>query len=249
MCGRIKAKETEIRNYPREMTMQTIKENDFVEVEYTGKITEGNIVFDTTSESEAKAAGIYNPQTQYKPMIICVGQGHIIKGIDNFIVGKELNKEYTINVKPEEGFGKKRADLLQLIATPKFRKHGVNPVPGLQVNIDNTIGIIKTVTGGRTLVDFNHPCAGKELTYKVKITKFVTDTKEKVKACATMLLGSQLIQNVEVKDKKAEVTIPMKFPQEIEEKITDSIKKTVPEITEVVYHENAEKKQEKIENI
>ena len=229
--------------------MQTIKENDFVEVEYTGKITDGNIVFDTTSESEAKAAGIYNAQSQYKPIIICVGHQHIIKGIDQFIIGKELNKEYTIDIKPEEGFGKKKADLLQLIATPKFRKHGINPVPGLQVNVDNTIGIIKTVTGGRTLVDFNHPCAGKDLTYKVKVTKFITDAKEKVKALVTMLLGPQLIQNVEVKDKKAELTIPMKFPQEIEEKITESIKKTVPEISEIVYHEKAEKKQEKIENI
>lgn len=226
-----------------------IKENDFVEVEYTGKITDGNIIFDTTSESEAKAEGIYNPQTQYKPMIICVGQGHIIKGIDKFIVGKELNKEYTVEIKPEDGFGKKRGDLLQLIATQKFKKHGVNPMPGLQVNIDNTIGIIKTVTGGRTLVDFNHPCAGKELTYKVKVTKFVTDAKEKVTAVATMLLGAQLIQNVDVKENKAELTIQMKFPQEIEEKITESIKKTVPEITEIVYHEKAEKKAEKIENI
>ena len=229
--------------------MQTIKENDFVEIEYTGKITDGNIVFDTTSESEAKAAGIFNPQSQYKPMIICVGQQHILRGIDKFIIDKELNKEYTVDIKPEDGFGKKKGDLLQLIATPKFRKHGINPVPGLQVNIDNTIGIIKTVTGGRTLVDFNHPCAGKDLTYKVKVTKFVTDAKEKVKAIVTMLLGPQLIQNVEVKDKKAELTIPMKFPQEIEEKITESIKKTVPEISEIVYHEKAEKKQEKIENI
>ena len=229
--------------------MQTIKENDFVEIEYTGKITDGNIVFDTTSESEAKAAGIFNPQSQYKPMIICVGQQHILRGIDKFIIDKELNKEYTVDIKPEDGFGKKKGDLLQLIATPKFRKHGINPVPGLQVNIDNTIGIIKTVTGGRTLVDFNHPCAGKDLTYKVKVTKFVTDAKEKIKTIATMLLGPQLIQNVEVKDKKAELTIPMKFPQEIEEKITESIKKTVPEISEIVYHEKAEKKQEKIENI
>ena len=53
----------------------TIKEKDFVEIEYTGKITDSNIVFDTTSQSDAKAAGIFNPQTEYKPMIICLGQG------------------------------------------------------------------------------------------------------------------------------------------------------------------------------
>ena len=213
--------------------MQTIKENDFVELEYTGKIKEGNIIFDTTN----------------KPMVICVGQGHVLKGIDKELVGKELNREYTVEIKPEDGFGKKRADLLQLIATPKFRKHGVNPVPGLQVNIDNSIGIIKTVTGGRTLVDFNHPCAGKDLVYTIKVTKFVTDPKEKVTAVATMLLGHQLIQHVVVTDKRAELTIQMKFPEEIEQKITEGIKKCIPEITEIVFHEKAEKNQEKIENI
>ncbi len=229
--------------------MQTIKEKDFVELEYTGKIKESDIVFDTTNVDKAKAAGIHNTKVQYKPMVICVGHGHVLKGIDKALVGKELNKEYTIEICPEEGFGKKRADLLQLIATPKFRKHGITPFPGLQVNIDNSIGIIKTVTGGRTLVDFNHPCAGKDLVYTVTATRFVTDTKEKVTAVATMLLGNQLIQDVDVKDRMVGLTIPMKFPEELEQQITDGIKKCIPEITEVQYHEKALKTAEKIENI
>ena len=219
----------------------TIKEKDFVEVEYTGKITDSNIVFDTTSQSDAKAAGIFNPQTEYKPMIICIGQGHVLKGIDQFLVGKELGKEYTLELTPEEGFGKKRADLLQLIATQKFKKHGVNPVPGLQVNIDNTIGLIKTVTGGRTLVDFNHPCAGKNLKYTVKVTKAVTDMKQKVQAMATMLLGAQLITTVDVKDNNASITLMFKLPEELSAKMTEKIKECVPELVEIHY---LEKKQD-----
>ncbi len=223
----------------------TIKEKDFVEIEYTGKITDGNIVFDTTSQSDAKAAGIFNPQTEYKPMIICIGQGHVLKGIDKYLVGKELGKEYTIELTPEEGFGKKRSDLIQLIATQKFKKHGVNPVPGLQVNIDNTIGIIKTVTGGRTLVDFNHPCSGKNLSYKVKVTKAVTDTKQKVQAMATMLLGAQLITAVDVQDNKATITLMLKFPDELAAKMTEKIKECVPELQEIHY---LEKKQDQAKN-
>ena len=221
--------------------MMTIKEKDFVEIEYTGKITDSNIVFDTTSQSDAKAAGIFNPQTEYKPMIICIGQGHVLKGIDKFLVGKELGKDYTVELTPEEGFGKKRADLLQLIATQKFKKHGVNPVPGLQVNIDNTIGLIKTVTGGRTLVDFNHPCSGKNLKYTVKVTKAVTDMKQKVQAMATMLLGAQLITTVDVKDNNASITLMFKLPDELAAKMTEKIKECVPEIAGIHY---LEKKQD-----
>ncbi len=225
--------------------MMTIKEKDFVEIEYTGKITEGNIVFDTTSQSDAKAAGIFNPQTTYKAMTICVGQGHVLKGIDKFLVGKEIGKEYAIDLTPEEGFGKKRADLIQLIATQKFKKHGVNPVPGLQVNIDNTIGLIKTVTGGRTLVDFNHPCAGKNLNYKIKITKAVTDSKQKVQAMATMLLGNQFITSIDVQDNNATITLMFKLPEELSAKMTEKIKECVSELLEIHY---LEKKQDHVKN-
>lgn len=223
----------------------TIKEKDFVEIEYTGKITDGNIVFDTTSQSDAKAAGIFNPQTEYKPMTICIGQGHVLKGIDKFLVGKELGKEYIVELTPEDGFGKKRADLIQLIATQKFKKHGVNPVPGLQVNIDNTIGIIKTVTGGRTLVDFNHPCSGKNLNYKIKAIKVVTDSKQKVQAMVAMLLGNQFVNALDVTDNKATITLLLKLPDELATKMTEKIKECVPEIQEIHY---LEKKQDQAKN-
>lgn len=225
--------------------MMTIKEKDFVEIEYTGKITDGNIVFDTTSQSDAKVAGIFNPQTTYKPMIICIGQGHVLKGIDKFLVGKEIGKEYTLDLSPEEGFGKKRSDLIQLIATQKFKKHGVNPIPGLQVNIDNTIGLIKTVTGGRTLVDFNHPCAGKNVQYKIKITKAITDSKQKVQAMTAMLLGNQFISNIDVRDNNATITLVFKIPEELSAKMTEKIKECIPELSEIHY---LEKKQDQVRN-
>lgn len=225
-----------------------IQEKDFIEVEYTGKIKDGNIVFDTTSKEAAEAAGILNQNVQYKPMIICVGKGHILKGIDKALIGKEVGKEYTIEITPEDGFGKKRGDLLQLIATPKFRKHGINPMPGLQVNIDNTVGIIKTVTGGRTLVDFNHPCAGKDLVYIVKVKRIVTDAKEKVQALLSMLLGEQMIEKVDVQEKENEkiaiIKTKIELPKELQEKITENIKASVPEIINVQYEGKKEGKEE-----
>lgn len=221
-----------------------IKENDFIEIDYTGKLKDDAIIFDTTSEETAKAARIFNPKTQYKPMIVCVGHGQLLKGIDKEIVGKEIGKEYTIAISPVDGFGKKNPELMQLIATPKFRKHGINPVPGLQVNIDNMVGIIRTVTGGRTLVDFNHPCAGKDLVYTIKVKRIVTDTKEKANAFLKMSLGEQIIKNVEVKDNKVEITSMIKMPEELQSKITEQLKKCIPELTEVRYLEAIEKKQE-----
>ena len=56
----------------------------------------------------------------------------------------------------------------------------------MQLNIDGVVGTVKTVTGGRTLVDFNHPLSGRELVYEVQVKKVVTDTQQKVKHLQSM---------------------------------------------------------------
>ena len=219
-----------------------VKKGDFVEMEYTGKIKEGNIIFDTTNEETAKKANIWNQQTGYNAVIICVGHQQLLKGIDTALEGADVNKEKTIDIKAEDGFGKKRADLIQLVATAKFRKHGITPMPGLQVNIDDTIGMIKTVTGGRTLVDFNHPCAGKELIYVCTVKRIVTDTKEKLHAVMQQLFGKQLVDSIEIKENKAKITLRMELPTEIQEKCTTKAKELIPEITEIEYTAAAQTK-------
>ncbi len=212
-----------------------VKKGNFVELDYTGKLKEENIIFDTTSATIAKQAGIFNSETNYKPVIVCVGQKHVLAGMDKVLEEAEIGKEKTIEVAPEEGFGKKRADAIQLIATSKFRKHGINPVPGLQVNVDNSFGVIKTVTGGRTMVDFNHPCAGKVLTYTFTIKRIVENVQEKVKALLTQLFSEAVIEEVVVNENKAKISIKFELPMEIREKCTKKIIELVPDIKEVLY--------------
>lgn len=153
----------------------TIKDKDFIEVDYTGYLKENSMIFDTTDKSIAKENGL-SLQQKYGPVVICVGEGIILKGIETKLIGKELG-DYEFDISAEEGFGKKDSKLIQLIPTSKFKQQKINPVPGLQINIDNSIGTIKTVSGGRTIVDFNHPLSGKELHYKVSAKKFVEDLK------------------------------------------------------------------------
>jgi FKBP-type peptidyl-prolyl cis-trans isomerase 2 len=155
--------------------------------------------------------------------------------MDKALAGVEIEKEQTVDISAEDGFGKKQAKLIQLIATPKFKKHGITPMPGLQVNIDNQIGVVKTVTGGRTLVDFNHPCAGKELTYTFTVKRIVTDATEKVTAVMNQLFGDQLVEKIEVKEGKATIGIKMELPKEIQEKCSEKVIELVPEIKKIEY--------------
>jgi FKBP-type peptidyl-prolyl cis-trans isomerase 2 len=211
-----------------------VKKNDFIEIEYTGKVKELDVVFDTTDEKTAKENELYDKNSSYGPIIVCVGQNQVIRGLDKDLEGKDIGKDYKVLVEPEDGFGKKDAKLIDLIATNKFIKQNIQPMPGLQVNMDGRIGTIKTVSGGRTLVDFNHPLAGKQLEYDFKINRIAEDDREKIKSIIDMSLNLKETE-VEVKDKKAEIKMKIKqdLPKPVQDVIKNKITELVPSVKEV----------------
>ena len=80
-----------------------IKEGDFIRLSYSGTVN-GN-VFDTTDGEEAKKAGIHSPNALYGPVTICVGQKHVIIGLDEELVGKKAGASGSVTVSPEKAFG------------------------------------------------------------------------------------------------------------------------------------------------
>lgn len=207
----------------------TIKNGDFVKIEYTGKLTDSGVVFDTTKPDVAKENKMDN-DAKLEPKCLCVGQKHILGGLDAELPKHTVGEEFTVELSPEDAFGKKSAKLIQLIATNKFKKQGINPQPGLSVNIDNQMGLIKSVSGGRTLVDFNHPLSGKEVTYTVKIIEKVDDVLEQTTELLKIIGGLPPVK-VEFagEDKTAvKVTMPQALPdpfqKALSEKITELVK-------------------------
>lgn len=150
----------------------------FIELDYTGK--SNGKVFDTTVESVAKEHGL-NPKATYQPSIICLGEGHLLPGLDTFLEGKEQGR-YIVKLAPEDGFGKKDAKLLKLIPRQKFKEAKIEPFIGLDLNIDGSYGIVRSISGGRITVDFNHPLAGRELEYELDVKRVVEDPAEQVGA-------------------------------------------------------------------
>lgn len=214
-----------------------IKKGDFVEIQYTGIVKDDGFVFDTTDEKTAKENNMHNPKAEYTPVVICVGEGQLIKGLDADLEGKEIAKDYSVDVDPENAFGKKSAKLLKLVPTNVFTKQQIVPQVGLPVNIDGTDGVIKTVTGGRTIVDFNHPLSGKEITYKYKILKIITDSSEKIKSLLSVVMNIPK-KNIAatVKEGKAEVNM-VKMPEPIEKEFAKKIKELIPVVKDVKFTE------------
>jgi FKBP-type peptidyl-prolyl cis-trans isomerase SlyD len=189
-----------------------IKKSDFVEIEYTGKLDSGE-VFDTTDEKTAKDAQIYQEGESYKPIIICIGEGNIFKGLEDFIEGKEPG-QYSVDIEAENAFGKKNPKLIQMIPAKKFTEQKIKPMPGLRLSIDNKIGIIRSVNGGRIIVDFNHPLSGRDVSYDIKINRVVTDKKECISSLFNTLLGLPDL-NITIEGEKATVELPAELPEQV----------------------------------
>ncbi|KZX15821.1 peptidylprolyl isomerase [Methanobrevibacter filiformis] len=158
-----------------------IEYGDFVRLEFTGKVKETGEVFDTTSEEVAIEAGLFVEQKQYGPIPIIVGGDHLLKAIDDAVVGLDEGDSKIIDVTPENGFGQRDAKLIQLVPMKEFKKQGMNPYPGMEVTAEGHTGRILTINGGRVKVDFNHHLAGKNLEYSVVVSKIIEDEEEKIK--------------------------------------------------------------------
>ncbi len=205
--------------------MTKILLNDFIEVEYTGKFTDGT-VFDTTNQEVAQKNDIFSPEMKYKPIIICVGEKQLISGLDNNLIDKEVGKSYTIELKPEDAFGKKDIKKIRLVPLAEFQKRRIDPRPGMQIDMDGEIGIIKNASGGRIIVNFNHPFSGKEVVYEIKINKKITDKKEKLTSYLEISLNSDNFKT-DIKDNKAEITLPIELPKIVQEEFSKKLKEII----------------------
>jgi len=121
-----------------------------------------------------------NPEAKPEKTIIIIGQGMVVPGLDKALEEKELNKEYEINIPYKEGFGDRKRELVKTIPLKVFTEQKINPQPGATLFMDNMLARIITISGARVLTDFNNPLSGKDLSYKFKITRMITDEKEKL---------------------------------------------------------------------
>ena len=138
--------------------MNEVKKGDKVKVEYTGKFKDGS-VFDSSKGRP--------------PLCFEAGSGQVVPGFDKNIVGMGLNKEKTFTIQPAEAYGNVRAELVQEVPCDKLPPKP-EPEVGMMLVMRAPTGQqiparITKVTDGKVTIDINHPLAGKELTFTVKV--------------------------------------------------------------------------------
>lgn len=215
-----------------------VKKEDFVEIRYTGYAN--NEVFDSNVPEDLKKI---NSKAKPREIIVIVGQGMMVKGLDKALEDKEIGKDYEVNVSVKEGFGERKRELIKTIPLRIFTEKKVQPRPGMVLNLDNALAKIIAVSGARVITDFNNPLAGKELKYKFKIVRKVTKEDEKVKTVLELLF--KFVPEHEIKEKEIIVKGPKglgPFVDMVKEKFRELIGKGL--VFEEVKLKEKEKKEE-----
>ena len=140
-----------------------VKQGDKIKVDYTGTLEDGT-VFDT---SEGK-----------QPLEFTVGEGKIIKGFDNAVMGMEKGEEKEIKIETADAYGDPKPDMVKKIPRDKLPPEQ-EPKAGMMLAMKTPDGKqfpakITEVSDKEITIDLNHPLAGKTLNFKIKVVDIVS---------------------------------------------------------------------------
>lgn len=227
-----------------------ISKNDFIEIEFTAKLKDGDIFDSNIKEDLEKLHAGHSHPINAKPLIFSIGNHMFVEGIDEYLIGKETNKTYNIELSPEKAFGKRNPRLIKIIPLSAFKTQKYQPQPGMTFNFDGQMAKILSVSGGRIITDFNNPLAGKEVVYNIHVKKKVTDVDEKVKALNDFLFQQEFKFKINQKDKKItfELNEKQKPLQKFLELFNDKFKEIIGYDINVEVSSNIRSSSEKKEN-
>jgi len=111
-----------------------------------------------------------SPESQ--PLQYFHGAGNIVPGLEKALAGKQPGDTLKVDVKPEEAYGVRNEQLVQVVPRTAFQ--GVEKVePGMQFQARSERGpVLVTVVEAndeQVRIDANHPLAGRNLHFDVKV--------------------------------------------------------------------------------
>jgi len=111
-----------------------------------------------------------------KPVHLSIGSGRILKAVEAGMLGMNPGETRTIRIQPEDAYGAHHTNLVHDIKRSVFSGR-IDPRPGmiLSLTIEKNGGneqvpaTVTAVNEETVTVDYNHPLAGKVLTYAVTL--------------------------------------------------------------------------------
>jgi peptidylprolyl isomerase len=190
-----------------------LEKGDFVLIDLTGRAEDTGEIIETSVEETAKNTGVYSEERTYGPRIVVVGEGWLMKGLDNGLIGLKVGAEAKIEVQPQDAFGERDPDKVKMVPYRLLRSKGVNPSVGAQVEYEGRTALVRSIGAGRVQLDYNPALAGRKLLYDVKILKRFETDEEKVKALIQRRIAGIDLEKFGLKVMKKKVSIDV--PEEV----------------------------------
>ena len=140
--------------------MSIAKKDNVVKVHYTGKLDSGQ-VFDTSKDRE--------------PLQFKIGEGKLIPGFENGVVGMKLQETKTIKIPSAEAYGEKKPELMIEVKKQQLPDN-LTPEIGMELvskRQDGQEQIVKIaeIKDQSVVIDANHPLAGEDLTFEIELVE------------------------------------------------------------------------------
>jgi len=134
-----------------------VEKGNTIKVDYEGKF-EGGEVFDASSKHG-------------QPLEFKAGEGMVVPGFDNTVIGMEVGEEKEVTLKPEDAYGMPNPQAVQKVPKDKFPEGAeVGMMIGIPMpNGQQVPAKISEINDSEITIDMNHPMAGKTLIFKIKI--------------------------------------------------------------------------------
>lgn len=141
--------------------MSSVQLFDTVSISYTATLPSGEVI-----ESA--------PPT--KPITLTIGSGRILKAVEASLLGMEPGQSKTVHIQPEDAYGPYYKTLVHEVDRSIFAGR-IDPKPGMilslaveQDGVNQQVPATVLAAGSGTVtVDYNHPLAGRIITYTVTL--------------------------------------------------------------------------------
>lgn len=137
--------------------MAQITNGSSVSVNYTGRLEDGTI-FDTS---------LHEGRT---PLTATLGQGQLIPGFENGLMGMTVGEKKTIEIEPSDAYGEVNEGMIQEVPLSQVPE---NVKTGDMLQGQNEHGqfqvSVKEVKENSVVLDMNHPLAGKKLIFDLEV--------------------------------------------------------------------------------
>jgi len=146
-----------------EFFLTIVKKGDTVKVEYTGKLEDGTVIDSSDQHDEL--------------LEFTVGEGQLIQGFDDAVLGMEVGQEKEVTISPEQGYGIHNPELVKEMPReifPADQDLHKNMVYVLNLPDGRRIPVrVSDLTDDSVTVDLNQPLAGKTLIFKIKLVDII----------------------------------------------------------------------------